>query len=71
MKLSPQLFDFRGSVVISDVYDDYQFRSKPKKIFAGTDLRNDNLKKRAAVHAFLKIRTVLGEQRKNIKEPVM
>lgn len=79
MKLSDKLFDFRGPVVISDVFNDYftnmnfdpqrEIITEPKVEVGGTDLRNTELKKISALNDFLEIQTIVGNQIKNIKEP--
>ncbi|MEJ5105154.1 hypothetical protein [Chryseobacterium sp. MYb328] len=79
MKLSDNLFEFRGPLVISDVfitnfinrYFDTQkgIIPKPKKEDLGVDLRNDTIKKQSALNDFIEIKTLLREQIKKIKEP--
>lgn len=79
MKLSDKLFEFRGPVIVSDVFenlytnetDEYnQFKDRPKIQDIGTDLRRDDLRKQSALNEFLEIQTLVGEQVKNIKKPI-
>lgn len=74
MKLTDELFDFRGPIVISDVYD-IAYRNKyfnpqeniiPKPIKETTYFsRNGD----SALRNFMEIRTIVGNQIKDIKEP--
>lgn len=79
MKLSDKLFDFRGPVVISDVFTNYftnmnfdpqrDIIPEPKIEDGGSDLRNTELKKLSALNDFLEIQTIVGNEIKKIKEP--
>lgn len=79
MKLTDKLFEFRGPVIISDVFENvyvnesnryYEFKGKPQKINTGTDLRRDDLKKLEALRNFMEVKTELGGKIKIIKEPI-
>ncbi len=74
MKLSDKLFEFRGPVIISNVYDE-AFKNEyfnpqeniiPKPIKDGRYVSND----KSALERFLETKTIIGEQIKNIKEPI-
>ena len=75
MKLTDKLFEFRGPVVISDVYD-VSYDNKrfdptsnnttiPKRESTSRGLKQD------ALDDFLEIKTIVANQIKNIKEPIV
>ena len=74
MKLTDKLFEFRGPVIISNVYDAL-FRNKyfnlqeniiPKPTKDSGYVSNDQ----SALERFLEIKTIIASQIKNIKEPI-
>lgn len=74
MKLTDKLFEFRGPIIISNVYD-ILFRNKyfnpqeniiPKPKKDSSYISNDQ----TALERFLEVKTIVSNQIKNIKEPI-
>lgn len=73
IKLTDKLFEFRGPVVISKVYDvvfmndrfEPQYNIIPKPTKDGTYVSNDM----SALERFLEVKIIVSSQIKNIKEP--
>ncbi len=74
MKLTDKLFEFRGPVVISKVYDvvfmndrfEPQYNIIPKPTKDSKYVSND----KSALERFLEVKTIVSSQIKNIKEPI-
>ncbi|MDV3577717.1 hypothetical protein CMU79_07145 [Elizabethkingia anophelis] len=78
MKLSDKLFEFRGPIIISDIFDrlyNNNYLDKQKGVEPKSELSEkydsfDNANKMSALEDFLKVKSTIGEQIKVKKEPI-